>query len=188
MARLHSELLKTSVLRDFNDVYPERFNNKTNGITQRRWLLNANPALAGLITQAIGDGWITNLMELRKLVPLAEDAAFRERFRQVKRASKAALAQYLAAEYGFKLDPDTLFDVQAKRLHEYKRQLLNALHIVVLYNRLRQDPNLDMQPRTFLFAAKAAPGYYLAKVIIKLINNIGKVINNDPVVDGRLRG
>ncbi|MCY3023256.1 MAG: glycogen/starch/alpha-glucan phosphorylase [Planctomycetota bacterium] len=187
VARLHSELLKTRVLADFHNLYPERFNNKTNGITQRRWLLNANPALAAMITEAIGDEWITNLTELKKLVPLAEDASFRERFRQVKRANKAALAQHLADEHGFILDPDSLFDVQAKRLHEYKRQLLNVLHIVVLYNRLRQDPGLALQPRTFLFAAKAAPGYYLAKMIIKLINNVGKVINSDPVAAGRLK-
>ncbi|MGD0089700.1 MAG: glycogen/starch/alpha-glucan phosphorylase [Planctomycetota bacterium] len=187
VARLHTELLKTCLFSDFQDVYPERFNNKTNGITQRRWLLDANPALAALITETIGAKWITDLMELRKLLPWADDAAFRERFRQVKRANKAALAQYLAKEQGFSLDPDSIFDVQAKRLHEYKRQLLNALNIVVLYNRLRQDPKLEVQPRTFLFAAKAAPGYLLAKVIIKLINNIGQVVNNDPALGGRLK-
>jgi len=187
VARLHSDLLKGSLLADFNAMYPERFNNKTNGVTQRRWLLNANPALAALITTAIGDEWITDASALRKLLPLAEDTTFRERFLAVKRASKVALAQSLAAEYGFNLDPDSLFDVQAKRLHEYKRQLLNALHIVVLYNRLRQDPRLEMQPRTFLFAAKAAPAYYLAKVIIRLINSIGKVVNDDPAAAGRLK-
>ena len=187
VARLHSDLLKANVLGDFNALYPERFNNKTNGVTQRRWLLDANPGLAALITEAIGEGWITDLMALRKLLPWADDAAFRERFMQVKRANKAALAQSLAGGNGFSLDPDSLFDVQAKRLHEYKRQLLNALHIVVLYNRLRQDPALEMQPRTFLFAAKAAPAYHLAKVIIKLINSLGKVVNNDPAVAGRLK-
>jgi len=186
VARLHSDLLKRCVLADFCALYPERFNNKTNGITQRRWLLSANPRLAALITEAIGDRWITDLTELKKLVPLAEDASFRERFLQIKRANKAALAQYLAAEHGFRLNPDSIFDVHAKRLHEYKRQLLNALHIVILYNRLKADPDLDLQPHTFLFAAKAAPGYYLAKVIIKLINNIGNVVNNDPAVAGRL--
>jgi starch phosphorylase len=187
VARLHSDLLKTRVLPDFSALYPERFNNKTNGITQRRWLLCANPGLAKLITEAIGGRWVKDLTALKKLVPLAADAAFRERFRRIKRANKAALAAYLKEQYGWQLDPDSLFDVQAKRLHVYKRQLLNALHVVILYNRLRRNPKLEMQPRTFLFAAKAAPGYLTAKLIIKFINNIGAVVNADPVARGKLR-
>jgi starch phosphorylase len=187
VARLHTELLKERVLPDFHALYPERFNNKTNGITQRRWLLDANPGLAALITEAIGDGWILDLRQLKKLAPLAADSQFRARFRAVKRANKVALAQHLAAQHGFVINPDSLFDAQAKRLHKYKRQLLNALHIVVLYNRLRKDPGLDTTPRTFLFAAKSAPGYYMAKLIIKFINNLAAVINSDPLIARKLK-
>jgi starch phosphorylase len=184
---LHTELLKERVLPDFHALFPERFNNKTNGITQRRWLLDANPDLAALITEAIGDGWIMDLRQLKKLVPLAEDPKFRARFRAVKRANKVALAQHLAAQHGFVINPDSLFDAQAKRLHKYKRQLLNALHVVVLYNRLRKNPGLDATPRTFLFAAKSAPGYYMAKLIIKFINNLAAVINRNPVIARKLK-
>ncbi|MHC5057872.1 MAG: glycogen/starch/alpha-glucan phosphorylase [Planctomycetota bacterium] len=187
VARLHTEILRKRVVPDFDEMFPERFSSKTNGITQRRWLLQANPRLAALVTEAIGDGWITDLGEIRKLAPLAEDASFRERFRAVKREVKASLAEYMAAKHGWLADPDTIFDVHAKRLHEYKRQLLNALHIVVLYNRLRADPGLDVVPRTFLFSAKAAPGYRMAKVIVKLVSNIAKIVNADAVVRDRIR-
>ncbi|MFO0878894.1 MAG: glycogen/starch/alpha-glucan phosphorylase [Gemmataceae bacterium] len=187
VAAIHSELLKTRVVRDFAEMYPERFNNKTNGVTPRRWLLMANPHLSKLITETIGDGWITNLEELAKLKPLAEDAAFRARFRQAKRAAKTQFSQWLRQSSGQVLDPDTIFDCQVKRIHEYKRQLLNALHIVVLYNRLRQNPSLDMPPRTFLFAGKAAPAYTLAKLIIKFINNLAATIDANPALKGKLK-
>jgi glycogen phosphorylase len=187
VAALHSELLKKTVLPDFAAIFPERFNNKTNGVTQRRFVLLANPPLARLITEAIGDGWITNLMELKRLKSLAEDGAFRNRLRLAKREAKGRFSDWLKATTGKAADPDTLFDTQIKRIHEYKRQLLNALHIVVLYNRLREDPKLDLPPRTFFFGGKAAPAYHLAKVIIKFINNLASTIDADPVVRGRLK-
>ncbi|MCX7934468.1 MAG: glycogen/starch/alpha-glucan phosphorylase, partial [Planctomycetota bacterium] len=187
VSALHTDLLRRRVLPDFAEMFPERFNNKTNGITPRRWLLKANPPLAALITEAIGDRWITELDELRKLTPLAEDAAFRSRFRAVKRQAKVALADYLKKTCNMEIDPDTIFDVQVKRLHEYKRQLLNALHIVIIYLRLKKNPRLDIMPRTFIFGAKAAPGYQMAKLIIKLINNIAGVINHDSDVNRKLR-
>jgi starch phosphorylase len=187
VAALHTELLKKDLLPDFYAMFPERFNNKTNGVTPRRWLLKANPGLAHLITESIGNKWITDLSELRKLAPLAEDPLFRKSFRDVKRAAKVTLADYVRAQWGMQINPDSLIDSQVKRLHEYKRQLLNALHIVIQYNRLRKNPSLDMHPRTFLFAAKAAPGYAMAKLIIKFINNLGHVINNDPVSRTKLQ-
>ena len=187
VAALHSELLKKTVLPDFAAIFPERFNNKTNGVTQRRFVLLANPPLARLITEAIGDGWITNLMELKRLKSLAEDGAFRNRLRLAKREAKGRFSDWLKATTGKVADPDTLFDTQIKRIHEYKRQLLNALHIVVLYNRLREDPKLDLPPRTFFFGGKAAPAYHLAKVIIKFINNLARTIDGDPSVRGRLK-
>ena len=187
VARLHTELLRRRVVPDFAEMFPERFNSKTNGVTPRRWLLKCNPDLAALITDTIGEVWVNDLERLRQLEPFAKESAFRQSFHAVKQENKKRLAAYMRAELGFEADPDTLFDVQVKRLHEYKRQLLNALHIVVLYNRLLQDPKRDIVPRTFIFAGKAAPGYYLAKLIIKFISNLGQVINNDPVVDGRLK-
>jgi starch phosphorylase len=168
-------------------MFPERFNNKTNGVTPRRWLLLANPALAGAITNAIGDGWITDLGQLRRLAPLASDAGFLDAFRQTKRAAKVRLADWLRSAAGLTVDPDTIFDSQVKRIHEYKRQLLNGLRIVVLYNRLRENPGLPMTPRTFFFAGKAAPAYRLAKVIIKFLNNLAGTIDADPAVRGRLK-
>jgi starch phosphorylase len=186
VAQIHSDLLRTRVVSDFAELYPERFNNKTNGVTPRRWLLLANPDLSGLITEAIGDGWVTDLGQLRRLLPLADDAAFRIRFRDAKHAAKERFASWLKATTGQVVDPKTIFDSQIKRIHEYKRQLLNALHIIVLYNRLRANPNVKMPPRTFFFAGKAAPAYHLAKLIIKLINNIGRVIDADPAVRGRI--
>ena len=187
VAALHTQLLKRDLLPDFNAMYPERFNNKTNGVTQRRWLLKSNPELARLITSTIGDGWITDLSQLRNLIPHAESGEFRELFRNVKRAAKVRLATHVKSKWGIQLNLDSLFDAQVKRLHEYKRQLLNALHIVVLYNRLRRDPHANMVPRTFLFAAKAAPGYTMAKLIIKFINNLGDVVNHDPISRDKLQ-
>ena len=186
VAAIHSDLLRTRVLRDFAELFPERFNNKTNGVTPRRWLQQANPHLAALITKAIGDDWVTDLAQLRKLLPLADDAGFREQFRDAKREAKIAFANWLKATSGHVVDPDTIFDSQIKRIHEYKRQLLNVLHIIILYNRLRENPNQDMTPRTFFFAGKAAPAYHLAKLIIKLINNVAGTIDGDPAVRGRL--
>src|SRR5262249_45265837 len=153
-------------VKDLSDMFPERFSNKTNGVTPRRWLLMANPALARTITDAIGDGWVSDLGELALLKPVAEDGAFCDAFAAAKRSAKSAFAAWLRSTSGQSVDPETIFDSQVKRIHEYKRQLLNALRIIVLYNRLREDPNLEMQPRTFLFAGKAAPAYQLAKLII----------------------
>jgi starch phosphorylase len=187
VAAIHSELLRTSTVKDLAEIFPERFNNKTNGITPRRWLLLANPTLASTITGAIGDRWITNLDELARLRPLAEDAALREDFRRAKRLAKTRLSNWLRTDLGMQVDPETIFDCQVKRIHEYKRQFLNALRIVVLYNRLRENPDLEMAPRTFFFAGKAAPSYTLAKVIIKFICNLAGTIDGDPLVRGRLK-
>lgn len=187
VAAIHSELLRTRTVRDLAEMFPERFNNKTNGVTPRRWLLLANPPLAGTITDAIGDGWITDLSQLSKLKPLADDANYRNDIRKAKQAAKARFANWLKATTGQIADPQTIFDTQVKRIHEYKRQLLNALRVVVLYNRLRQNSGLDMPPRTFFFAGKAAPAYHLAKLIIKFINNLAGTIAGDPAVRDRLR-
>jgi starch phosphorylase len=187
VAAIHSTLLRTTTVRDLAEMFPERFNNKTNGVTPRRWLLLANPALAGVITNTIGDGWITDLGQLRRLAPLAGDAGFLDDFRQAKRAARVRFADWLRSAAGLTVDPDTIFDCQVKRIHEYKRQLLNGLRIVVLYNRLRENPGLSMTPRTFFFAGKAAPAYRLAKVIIKFLNNLADTIEGDPVVRGRLK-
>jgi starch phosphorylase len=187
VAAIHSHLLRTVTVRDLAQMFPERFNNKTNGVTPRRWLRLANPALAEAITAAIGDGWITDLSQLERLKPLASDKAFRGVFRKAKRRAKAQFAEWLAATSGLRVDPETIFDSQVKRIHEYKRQLLNALRIVVLYNRLRAIPSLSMTPRTFFFAGKAAPAYQLAKLIIKLINNLAATIDGDPDTRGRIK-
>jgi starch phosphorylase len=186
VAAIHSELLRTTTVKDLAEMFPERFNNKTNGVTPRRWLNLANPALARTITQAIGDGWVTDLPQLRKLTPLADDRSFRIALRQAKREAKNTFANWLRAS-GQSVDPGTIFDCQVKRIHEYKRQLLNALRIVVLYNRLRQNPKMEIAPRTFFFAGKAAPAYHLAKLIIKFINNLAGTIDGDPVVRGRIK-
>jgi starch phosphorylase len=184
---LHTKLLEQSVLRDFAEMWPERFSNKTNGVTPRRFLLLANPALAELVTRAIGEEWPTDLTRLRALEPLAGDAAFREEWRAVKRSNKVRLSAYVRAQTGIDLDPDWLFDIQVKRIHEYKRQHLNVLHIITLYNRLRREPNLDLPLRAFIFGGKAAPGYFLAKRIIKLINAVAETVNGDPAVNRRMR-
>jgi starch phosphorylase len=187
VAAIHSALLRSTTVKDLAEMFPERFSNKTNGVTPRRWLLLANPALARLITAAIGDGWITDLGELARLKPLADDRSFRDAFRSAKRAAKSAFAEWLRSTSGQTVDPDSMFDCHIKRIHEYKRQLLNALRIVVLYNRLRANPTLEMAPRTFFFAGKAAPAYQLAKLMIKLINNLAGTIDGDPAVRGRLK-
>ena len=187
VAEIHSQLLRTTTVQDLAELFPERFNNKTNGVTPRRWLLLANPALARTITDAIGESWITELSQLSKLRPLAEDSAFRDNFRQATRQTKIQFARWLKSKFGITVDPDSVFDSQVKRIHEYKRQLLNALRIVVLYHRLREDAKAQIQPRTFFFAGKAAPGYHLAKLIIKFINNLADTINNDPMIRGRIK-
>jgi len=187
VAAIHSELLRTMTVKDLAEMFPEHFNNKTNGVTPRRWLRLANPALARAITEAIGDGWITDLDQLSRLRPLADDRGFRDAFRKAKREAKVQFAEWLKATSGQCVDPDSIFDCQVKRIHEYKRQLLNALRIVVLYNRVRENPGLEMAPRTFFFAGKAAPAYHLAKVIIKFINNLAGTIDGDPAMQGRLK-
>ena len=187
VAKLHSELLRNQVLRDFAEYWPAKFNNKTNGITPRRWLLNANPCLAGLITDVIGDQWITDLDQLRKLEPFVDDAGFRDRFRAAKLHNKQLLAAYIGREVGMRVSPESLFDVQVKRLHEYKRQLLLLLYIITLYNRLKRDPGLNIAPRTFIISAKAAPGYSMAKLIIKLVHQVAEVINRDPQLSDKLK-
>jgi glycogen phosphorylase len=187
VAAIHSRLLRAITVKDLAEMYPERFSNKTNGVTPRRWLLMANPALAQTITEAIGDGWMTDLSQLSKLKPLAGDKGLRDAFRKAKREAKVQFADWLKSTSGGAVDPESIFDSQIKRIHEYKRQLLNALRVVVLYNRLRENPNLDLTPRTFFFSGKAAPAYQLAKVIIKFINNLAGTIDGDPAMRGRLK-
>jgi len=187
VAAVHSKLLRTTTVKDLAEMFPERFSNKTNGITPRRWLLGANPWLAGAITEVIDEDWKTDLGELKKLKPFAEDAGFRQRFLHSKREAKVQFANWLKRSSGQIVDPDTIFDCQVKRIHEYKRQLLNALRIVVMYNRLRTNPELEIEPRTFFFAGKAAPAYHLAKLIIKFINNLAATIDRDPVTRAKLK-
>jgi starch phosphorylase len=187
VAKIHSELLRTTTVKDLAEMFPERFSNKTNGVTPRRWLLLANPPLAGLITDHIGTAWITDLDQLRRLKPLADDADFLDKFMQVKRESKKLCAEWLKAKFDFSVDPHTIFDCHIKRIHEYKRQLLNALRIVVLYNRLRDKPRAHQPPRTFFFAGKAAPAYYVAKLIIKFIDSLARTIAADPAANAQLR-
>ena len=187
VAAIHSDLLRRNTVKDLAELFPERFNNKTNGVTPRRWLLLSNPALARTITDAIGKGWITDLTLLRNLAPFADDAGFRDAFRKAKLEAKIKFAGWLEATSGQVVDPQTIVDAQVKRIHEYKRQLLNALRVVVLYNRLRANPGLVAPPRTFIFAGKAAPAYQLAKLIIKLVNNVAGTIDADPAVRNRLK-
>jgi starch phosphorylase len=187
VAAIHSRLLRTVTVKDLAEMFPERFSNRTNGVTPRRWLLMANPALARTITDAIGDGWRTDLSQLSKLKLLAGDKGLRDEFRKAKREAKSQFADWLKQASGETVDPDSIFDSQIKRIHEYKRQLLNALRVVVLYSRLRENPNLDMPPRTFFFSGKAAPAYQLAKVTIKFINNLAGTIDGDPAMRGRLK-
>ncbi|MBU6181807.1 MAG: glycogen/starch/alpha-glucan phosphorylase [Verrucomicrobia bacterium] len=187
VAALHTQLLRDTLFPEFDELYPGKFNNKTNGITPRRWLVACNPRLSDLITRHIGDGWQRNLDKLQELAPLAGDAAFREEFMAVKHANKVKLAERILGECGVEVDPSAMFDVQIKRLHEYKRQHLNLLHILALYRRLLENPKLDITPRVFIFAAKAAPGYDMAKLIIKAINSVGAKINADNRIKGKLK-
>jgi len=187
VAALHTELLKKDVLHDFYELFPEKFINKTNGVTPRRWLLLGNPRLSRLITDKIGTDWIKNLDELRKLEQFLDDKEFTQAWREIKLANKQELAKLIQKSNGITVDTNSLFDVQVKRLHEYKRQLLNAFHIITLYNRIKHNPSVDILPRTFIFAGKAAPGYFIAKLIIKLINAVGSIVNSDADVAGRLK-
>lgn len=187
VAELHSKLLQEGLFGDFYEMWPEKFNNKTNGVTQRRWLAHANTDLAGLINSRIGDGWITDLEQLRQLKPFADDARFRQEWRQVKHLNKVRLAEYVKKDCGVAFNPGTLFDVQVKRIHEYKRQLLNILHVIHLYERIKRGDVEDWTPRSVLFGGKAAPGYAMAKLIVKLINNVATLVNNDPQVGELLK-
>ena len=187
VARLHTEILKDKELHDFYELYPEKFNNKTNGITQRRWLLHSNLKLAKLITEKIGDGWITDLPQLKELKKFTDDEDFLERLMEVKKENKIALAKYIKQTKGIEINPDSIFDIQVKRLHEYKRQLLNILHIIYLYNCLKVNPGLDITPRTYIFGAKSAASYHMAKLIIKLINSVADVVNNDPSINNKIK-
>lgn len=187
VAALHTEILKKQELKDFNDLYPTKFNNKTNGITPRRFLLHANPLLSNWISGHIGDGYLTDLSELSKLKPLADDANARSEFMDIKYKNKLRLAEYIKKHNGITVDPKSIFDVQVKRLHEYKRQLMNILHVMYLYNKIKENPDMDFVPRTFIFGAKAAAGYHIAKLTIKLINNVASVVNNDPSIHDKIK-
>jgi starch phosphorylase len=182
VAELHTELLKSDVLRDFHDLWPEKFSNKTNGVTPRRWVVLCNPRLSQFISRVIGDSWIRNLDELRRLEPMIEDSQFRAEWRDIKRSNKIALAAIIRERTGVTVNPDAMFDVHVKRIHEYKRQHLNILHVIGLYHRLKTDPTLSIHPRVFIFGGKAAPGYHLAKLMIRLITAVGDIVNRDPGV------
>ncbi|MCL2225877.1 MAG: glycogen/starch/alpha-glucan phosphorylase [Defluviitaleaceae bacterium] len=188
VAAIHTEILKDIELRDFYEIYPEKFNSKTNGITPRRWIAKCNPGLSKLVTKTLGkDDWISDLGQLAKLKPHADDAGFQESFMKVKHDNKVALSNYFRSEYGIGVDPDSIFDIQVKRLHEYKRQLLCIFHVIDMYNTIKTNPGMDVRPRTYMFSAKAAASYHRAKLIIKLINAVAEVVNNDPTIDGRLK-
>ena len=187
VARLHTEILKSRELKDFYELTPEKFNNKTNGVTQRRFLRHANPLLSDWITKRIGDGWIVDLPQLKGLEPYADDPAARKEFEAIKRANKERLAKYILDHNGIVVDPDSIFDVQVKRMHEYKRQLLNILHVIYLYRKLKEHPETDFYPRTFIFGGKAAAGYRIAKLTIELINAVGNVVNNDPDMQDKMK-
>ncbi len=187
VAALHTELLQKTTLRDFAQLWPEKFYNKTNGVTPRRWILLSNPKLAELITEKIGDAWVTDLDKLQQIEQFVEDPQFRDRWQKIKQENKRDLAAYIWQHNNIEVDPNSIFDVQVKRMHEYKRQLLSVLNVIALYNRIKQNPNLDIVPRTFIFAGKAAPGYFMAKLVIKLINSVAEVVNKDPDVRGRLK-
>ncbi|MBV8552830.1 MAG: glycogen/starch/alpha-glucan phosphorylase [Acidobacteriaceae bacterium] len=187
VAEIHTRLLRTTTVKDLAEMFPERFSNKTNGVTPRRWLLLSNPSLSRIITEAIGHDWVTNLSQLWRLKTLAHEPDFCRSFLTAKREAKVQFADWLKSTFGTVVDPETIFDAQIKRIHEYKRQLLNALRIVVIYNRLRQNPNIKIEPRTFFFSGKAAPAYQLAKLIIKFINNVAATIDSDPIVRNRLK-
>ncbi len=187
VSALHTEILKNDVFRDYNNLMPDKFVSITNGITYRRWLKLANPGLSELITSKIGDKWIKEAKELEKLLPFADKADFRKTFKEIKRQNKIALAEYIKEHNHVEVDPDSIFDVQVKRLHEYKRQLMNVLHILYLYDKLKNAPSFDMYPHTFIFGAKASPGYTRAKLIIRLINDVAALVNNDPQINGKIK-
>ncbi|MBR5360128.1 MAG: glycogen/starch/alpha-glucan phosphorylase, partial [Lachnospiraceae bacterium] len=187
VARLHTEILKKQELKDFYEMFPKKFNNKTNGITQRRFLLHANPLLADWVTERIGEGWITDLSRISKLKPATNDKKAREQFMAIKYQNKVRLAKYIKEHNGVDVDPNSIFDVQVKRLHEYKRQLLNILHVMYLYNQIKEHPEMEFYPRTFIFGAKAAAGYKTAKLTIKLINSVADVVNNDASIEGKIK-
>jgi starch phosphorylase len=187
VAQLHSQLLQETVMRDFYEYFPEKFTNVTNGVTPRRWMVLSNPGLTQLITEKIGDNWIKHLDELRKLEAFLEETSFRQQWREIKQARKQDLGNYIHKEVGIVVNPESLFDIQVKRIHEYKRQHLNVLHVITLYNRIKQNPALNIVPRTFIFGGKAPPGYFMAKLIIKLINAVAEVINEDTDIQGRLK-
>jgi starch phosphorylase len=187
VAALHSRLLVESMFHDFNELYPDKFTNKTNGITPRRWLKQCNVKLSSLISESIGDDWVTELDNLQNLEPFAEDATFKKKFAAIKLENKQRLADYIYETQGIHVNPNSMFDIQIKRIHEYKRQLMAALHVITLYNRIKENPDLAIVPRTVIFGGKAAPGYAMAKMHIKLINAIGEVVNNDPDVKDKLK-
>ena len=187
VARLHTEILKNQELKEFYQMYPEKFNNKTNGITQRRFLLHGDPLLASWVTSKIGDDWITNLPHIKKLAIYADDEKCQQEFMNIKYQNKVRLAKYIKEHNGIDVDPRSIFDVQVKRMHEYKRQLMNILHVMYLYNQLKDNPNMEIVPRTFIFGGKAAAGYKRAKLTIKLINSVADVINNDRSIDGKIK-
>ena len=187
VAKLHTEILKNQELKDFYEMYPWKFNNKTNGITQRRFLLHANPLLSDWVTSKVGDGWITDLPQIEGIAKYADDPKALKEFMNIKYQNKVRLAKYIREHNGIEVDPNSIFDVQVKRLHEYKRQLLNILHVMYLYNQLKANPNMEFYPRTFIFGAKAAAGYVNAKLTIKLINSVADVVNNDPAINGKIK-
>ena len=187
VARLHTDILKNQELKDFYEMMPEKFNNKTNGITQRRFLLHGNPLLANWVTNKIGQGWITDLSQIGRLTPYVDDKAAQKEFMDIKYKNKVRLAKYIKEHNGVEVDPNSIFDVQVKRLHEYKRQLLNILHVMYLYNQLKENPDMDMVPRTFIFGAKASAGYRRAKAIIKLVNSVAEVVNQDTSIHGKIK-
>ena len=187
VSALHTEILKNRVFPDFHEMFPDRFLNITNGVTQRRWLKSCNPGLASLISESIGDSWITHLSDLNKLLLNMDDPGFQEQWRNIKKNNKAQLTKYIQKTLGLTVDPDSMFEVQIKRIHEYKRQVLNVLHVITLYNRIRRNPESVPVPRTVIFSGKAAPGYAMAKLIIKFINSVAQVINEDLSMKGRLK-
>ena len=187
VAALHTKIIKERIFPHFNNIFPGKFINITNGITPRRWLKTANPFLSKIISEKIGDGWIKNLDELGKLEQFIDDEEFRESWRSAKWLNKRLLIDYIEKDQDIKINPEAMVDVQIKRFHEYKRQLLNVLHVITLYNRIKDNPQLEMIPRTVIFGGKAAPAYHMAKLIIKLINSVGKVINTDKDVGDKLR-
>jgi glycogen phosphorylase len=187
VAALHTELVKKDLFHDFYELWPEKFQNKTNGITPRRWLLMSNPELSALITEKIGSTWVKHLDELKKLEAFVDDPEFRSRWRQIKQERKTSFAAYIHRNNGIEIDPNSIFDIQIKRIHEYKRQLLNVLHVIALYNQIKDNPSIDVVPRTVIFGGKAAPGYFMAKMVIKLVNSVADVVNHDPDVAGRLK-